>query len=150
MAVTPAQFKTAKPQFAAVPDVTVQAYLDATAIIVDASWPASSADQATIALTCHLMTLEGLGTDAESQSQADGTWQYSDIWSGELRLRRQRDRAVAAGVSYTAWLQQTKCGQYFAILLRMTRGGPRAISIAIGVRTSGYAKDHPLHGWWAP
>jgi len=62
MAVTPASFKTAKPQFAAVPDATVQAYLDMAAQI--AFDPEN--DLAVISLTCHLMTRDGLGTDAQS------------------------------------------------------------------------------------
>lgn len=138
MAVTVASFKVAKPQFAAAPDETVQAYLDmAAAIVFD-----PENDLAVISLSCHLMTLDGLGTDAGSVSFADGSSQYQTIRSGQLTLTRfQR---AAGGASYTDWLGQTACGQFYALLLRANSGGPRIASGGSGVGTSYYAKDWPF------
>lgn len=138
MAVTVAQFKTAKPQFAAVPDATVQAYLDMTAAIVFDP----ENDLAVIALTCHLMTLDGLGTDAQSVSWATGEAGYQTIRSGQLTLTRFQK--AAGGSSYVDWLGQTGCGQFYALLLRANGGGPRIASGGSGVGKSYYAKDWPF------
>lgn len=137
--VTPAEFKAAKPQFAAVPDETVQVYLDMAGLWVDSSWPERLYQPAVIAAACHLMTLDGLGTDTESQGQASGAAQYQSIKSGELTLTRfQRS---AGGMSYSDWLGQTKCGAFFMQLLRMAKAGPRVAMGGIGYCQSGYAKD---------
>lgn len=139
--VTPAAFKTAKPQFAAVADPTVQAYLDMAGLWVDESWPERIYPQAVISATCHLMTLDGLGTDAESQGQVSGAAQYQSIKSGELTLTRYQKAAGEA--SYSDWLGQTKCGEFFLQLLRMAKGGPRIAMGGVGNCYSGYAKDWP-------
>lgn len=138
MAVTVAQFKTAKPQFADVPDATVQAYLDMAAQI--AFDPEN--DLAVISLVCHLMTIEGLGTDAQSQSWSDGSAGFQTIRSGQLTLTRfQR---AAGGASYIDWLGQTACGEFYALLLRSNRSGPRVARGGSGVGRSYYAKDWPF------
>lgn len=136
--VTPAEFKIAKPQFADVPDPTVQAYLDmAAAIVFD-----PEQDLAVIALTCHLLTLDGLGTDAASQSFASGEAGFQTIRSGQLTLTRFQK--AAGNSSYADWLSQTACGQFYALLLRANRSGPRVALGGSGVGTSYYAKDWPF------
>lgn len=139
--VTPEQFKAAKPQFAAVPDETIQAYLDLAGLWVDDSWPERLYQPAMIAIACHLMTLDGLGSDAESQGQASGAAQYQSIKSGELTLTRYQK--TAGDMSYSEWLSQTKCGAFFAQLLRMAKAGPRVAMGAVNAGASGYAKDWP-------
>lgn len=147
-AVTPAAFKAAKPQFAAVPNEKVQTYLDMAGRLVDETWTEGDYQPAIIAMACHLMTLEGLGTDAESRDVASGRAQYQSIKSGELTLTRFRSTA-GEGTSYLDWLNSTACGRYFVFLLRLNRGGPRVVSVALPVGASGYAKDHPgpSYGW---
>ena len=142
--VTPALFKTAKPQFAAVPDVTAQSYLDLAAVVVDdTSWPSQAAyNSLIISLTCHLMTLDGLAAEGDS----GGMSQYQTIRSGELTLTRF---ARAAGqTSYQDWLNSTPCGQTYAMLLNMLTRGPR-VAHAASCMPSGYAKDWPgpAYGW---
>lgn len=146
--VTPAAFKQAKPQFAAVPDQTVQMYLEMAGRLVDETWAEGDYQPAIIAMACHLMTLEGLGTDVESRDVKSGRAQYQSIKSGELTLTRFRSTA-GEGASYLDWLNSTACGRYFVFLLRLNRGGPRVISIALPVGASPYAKDHPgpSYGW---
>lgn len=136
--MTPAEFKQLKPQFAAVPDEVVQAYLTlAERIVFD-----PEDDAAMAALTCHLMTLDGLGTDPTSAGYRTGAAQYQSIKSGQLTLTRyQRD--AGSGTSYTSWLGQTPCGQFYAILLKMARGGPRVALGGGGLCRTAYAKD----GW---
>lgn len=149
--VTVAQFKEAKPQFSDVADDVVQMYLDLGVLFVDDSWPASAHDPALIAITCHLMTLEGLGNDAESQGYASGSSDYQTIRSGELTLTRARE--ASSGMTYDEWLMQTRCGQFYMQLLRMVKGGPRVAMALGGSVRSAYAKDWPLGtggwpSWW--
>ena len=146
--VTPTQFKAAKPQFAAATDPTVQMYLDMAGRLVDETWTEGDYQPATIAMACHLMTLDGLGSDAESQAIASGQAAFQSIKSGEITLTRFRSSA-AEGASFSGWLQSTACGRYFALLLRMNRGGPRVIMGGVAVGASPYAKDHagPSYGW---
>lgn len=144
--VTPSQFKTAKPQFSTVLDATVQTYLDLASLWVDSSWPEKIYQPAAIAATCHLMTLDGLGTDAESQGQASGSAQFQTIKSGELTLTRYQKSS--GGMSYIDWLSRTACGQFFYQLLRMAKGGPRVAMGGVGCGISPYAKDAPLPCGW--
>ena len=141
-AVTPAAFKTAKPQFSSVVDGTVQDYLDLAGVMIDRSWVESAYQPAVIAYTCHLMTLDGLGTDSESKAQRDGTADFQEIRSGQLTLKRFADSA--AGSSYMDWLRSTECGRMFSHLLRMNKGGPRVAMGASRSSVSAYAKDWPL------
>lgn len=135
--MTPAQFKALKPQFAGVLDATVQTYLDMTARIVFDPLD----NDAVAALTCHLMTLDGLGTDAASQSHKSGTAAYQTIKSGQLTLTRFQEQSN--GSTYGNWLQQTPCGQFYYLLLRAARGGPRVALGGGGPCRTAYAKD----GW---
>lgn len=143
--VTPEQFKIAKPQFAAVPDATVQMYLDMAARYVFDP----ENDDAIISFTCHLMTLDGLGTDAASTSWRTGAASYQSIKSGQLTLTRYQ-RAAGEGTTWSSWLGQTQCGQFYALLLKMERGGPRVVSGGVGRCVTAYSKDMwgwPIDGW---
>lgn len=145
--MTPTEFKALKPQFASVPDETVQMYLDMAArYAFDPENP-----DAVAALTCHFMTLDGLGTDATSTSFRTGAASYQSIKSGQLTLTRYQ-RAAGEGTTYASWLQQTPCGQFYALLLRLERGGPRVATGGVGRCVTAYSKD--LYGWpvdaWFP
>ena len=148
MPVTPAQLRSARPQFAAVSDWVVQQYLDQAVIGAGPGWPDWLQDQAQIAYACHLMTLDGLGTDPASQSFASGHSEFQSIRSGAVTLTRFRSSAEAAGHSYSGWLAQTPCGRQFLVWLRSVRGGPRVAMGGVGRGGVGaYAKDWPLLGW---
>lgn len=141
MTVSPAEFKIAKPQFAAVPDATVQAYLDMAARLVDTTW-GDDQDAGQTAMACHLMTLEGLGTDPASISFQTGAAAYESIKSGQLTLTRYA-RDASSGGSFSSWLELTPCGQFYALLLRMNRGGPRVAYGGGCQPITAYAKDWP-------
>lgn len=145
--MTPTEFKTLKPQFAAVPDETVQVYLDLAARYV---FDPENQD-AVASLTCHFLTLDGLGTDATSTSFRTGAASYQSIKSGQLTLTRYQQQA-GAGTTYASWLQQTPCGQFYALLLKMERGGPRVATGGVGHCVTAYSKD--AYGWpvdaWFP
>lgn len=147
--VTPAEFKAAKAQFAAVSDADVQSYLDLAGLWVDEAWPENVYQPAIIAVTCHLMTLDGMGSDGPSQSFASGEGEYQSIKSGTITLTRFRSAAESAGQSTADWFAQTACGRQFMVFARMFMGGPR---VAVGCDSggiSGYAKDGWRDSWWA-
>lgn len=146
--VTPAQFKAAKPQFEDVEDSVVQSYLTTAELYVDESWPERFYQPAIIAVTCHLMTLDGQGTDATSQSFAQGTQGYQSIKSGDFSLTRFRNEAQDAGLSTTGWFNQTPCGQQYLMWVRMFKGGP-VVAVGCDRRAiSTYAKDLHRDSWW--
>jgi hypothetical protein len=144
MSVTATQFKTTKPSFAAVPDETVEAYLGLTALVVDDSWPSAYADVATIAYTCHLLTLDGLGAGPESAQFRSALQGYQTIQSGALSLTRFKDTATGTQLE---WLKQTVCGRQYLQYLMAVKSGPRIVSGSNGLVPSPYAKDHPFYGW---
>lgn len=145
-AVTPAQFKEMKPQFAAVSDATVQIYLTAAGRAVDESWPEEDYALAVTAFACHLMTIDGLGTDAASKAHAKGTIDYQTIKSADVTLTRFQKSAETT--PYSDWLSSTPCGKQYAFMLRMNKSGPRVAMAATCPRNSGYAKDAPnSYGW---
>lgn len=146
-ALTPTQFKELKPQFAAVDDAVVQGYIDMAAIWVDTSWVESSYIPAWAALTCHLMTLTGLGTDAASQSNSNGTAQFQTIKSGTLTLTKFAKDSNQS--DYQRWITSTPCGEFFYQLFMMNKRGPRVAVVSTGGCPSPYAKDWPgpVYGW---
>lgn len=144
--LTPEAFKTAKPQFAAVENATVQSYIDMASRLVDTSWAAGDYSNAWIALTCHFMTLDGLGTDAASKGFKAGAAFYQTIRSGQLTLTRYRETS-SESTDFGTWLKSTPCGNYYYLLLQLNKRGPRVLIGACGPQTSPYAKDQPVPGW---
>lgn len=147
-ALTPERFKTFKPQFDGVDDEVVQTYIDMASRFVDQSWAETDYEAAWIAVTCHLMTLDGQGDDEASKSFATGAAEFQTIKSADLTLTRYQRQSESMG-SFTKWLSQTNCGRFYSILLQMNRGGPRIAMGTCGFYPSGYAKDWPLGtgGW---
>lgn len=145
-AVTLAQFRLAKPQFTAVADDLTQLYLDMAGRMVDTTWTVEDYPNAVIAFACHLMTLDGLGTDAASLSFASGRGDVQTIRSGEVTISRfARD---AGETPYAAWMNSTPCGKFYMFLARLNRGGPRVVTASCG-SPSPYAKDWP-NVWQQP
>jgi hypothetical protein len=145
--VTTAQFKEIKPQFDNVSDDVVQLYLNMAKRAADDSWDEDEYPAAIIAYTCHLMTIEGLGTDAASKSHAKGMADLQSVKSADITLTRfQRS---AATTPYSDWLQSTPCGKQYAFMLKLAKSGPRIAMAASLPAVSGYAKDAPrnAYGW---
>lgn len=146
--VTPAQFRAAKPQFEDMTDQEIQAYLDLAELYVDESWPERFYQPAIIAVACHLATLDGMGTDPQSESFSSGASGYQTIKSGDLTLTRFKSDAQSAGLSTTSWFAQTSCGAQYLVWMRMFKGGP---VVALGGPldcVSTYAKDLYRDSWW--
>lgn len=144
--VTPAMFKQMKPQFVAVDDAVVQLYLNAAGRVVDESWPEEDYPLGVTAYACHLMTIDGLGTDAASKSFATGQADFQTIKSADVTLVRFQKSAAKS--EYGEWLASTPCGKQYAFMVRMLKSGPRVAMAASCPRVSGYAKDAPnQYGW---
>lgn len=144
--ITPVRFKQLKPQFATVDDVIVQSYIDLAQLWVDGSWPERAWEAAQASIVCHLMTIDGQGTDAQSKLFKSGRSDFQSIKSGEVTLTRFQKSA--ADMTYLDWLSQTQCGAFFVQLLRMAKGGPRIAMGGVGGHQSGYAKDVPFLPPW--
>lgn len=125
--ITPEDFKTLKPQFHAVADDIIAAYLDLSGLFVDKTWLNETYKAAATAITCHLMTIDGLGTDAESQSFKSGAQHYASIHSGQLTLTRLNAASNGDDGALT-WLSSTACGKFYLMLLRLNKSGPRVVT----------------------
>lgn len=137
--VTVADFITLKHQFSGVDTAVIQSYLDVASLIIDDSWPEAFYRLAIPAFTCHLMTIEGLGTDAASTAFAAGFAGMQSIKSGSVTLTRMNFTESVGDPA--VWLSSSPCGAYYLQLLRMVRGGPRVAMGATGYGFSAYAKD---------
>lgn len=143
MTVTASSFKALKTQFSTVDDDVVEYYLGLAGLWVGTDWPSSIVDHATVAATCHLMTLEGLGTDAQSELFAGGLTDVQSFKSGTLSLTRfQRQNTDS---DFKSWLSSTTCGQFFWQLLKMRYGGPVVARGGVSSDSASYAaRDWPL------
>src|SRR5690606_4744978 len=129
--ITVEQFKSAKPQFANVDDGVVQSYIDLAVIFTGACWPTEESFRASsIMMTCHLMTIDGLGTDPASQFFAKGISEFQSIKSGEITLARYQKMGTAG--SYIDWLSSPPCGQAYYQLASMIFRGPLVAVGSIG------------------
>lgn len=144
--VTPTIFKQMKPQFNAVDDAVVQLYLNAAGRAVDESWPEEDYPLGVTAYACHLMTLDGLGTDAASKGFRTGQADFQTIKSADVTLVRFQKSAETT--PYADWLGSTPCGKQYSFMVRMWKSGPRVAMAATLPCASGYAKDAPNgYGW---
>lgn len=137
--VTPALFKQIKPSFSDVDDAVIQYYLDQAALSVGSAWPDNMYQSGIIALTCHLMTLQGLGTSEEAQTASSGGLVRLKSASVDVQVSQTAADAIAKG-GYEA----TACGREFARLMGMLHAGPITVGGSAGPCASPYAKDWPL------
>lgn len=138
--VTPAKFKAVKPSFADVDDDVIQYYLDTAALSVGSAWPDNMYQAGIISLTCHLMTLEGLGTSDEAKTAVSGGMVRLKSASVDVQVSQVAADAIAKG-GYEA----TSCGREFARLMGMLHAGPITVGGGAGGQcASPYAKDWPL------
>lgn len=140
--ITTSTLKAAKPQFSGVSDQVLGTYID-LAQVWAGSVPDSLCEAAQVAVTCHLLTLDGLGTDNESKDFASGRANVQSFSSGAVSVSRFRAASEGAGQSTSAWFSQTTCGRLFMVLMRGIVGGPRVAGGSCD-RISPYAKD----AWW--
>ena len=134
---TAANLKARFPAFAAVPDQTVTAAIERAQRQVDQSWTEGDYGEGIMLYAAHDMTLDGLGTGADAQANAQGLSGFRSIRSGSLSL----ERASGAGSGDSAGIESTSYGQRFARLRRQNRAGPRAAVSAPETWPNPYAFD---------
>ncbi len=139
-----ADFKTKFPAFASVPDPTVQAWLDEAMTGVDESWSETDYLNAVYALTCHLMTMQGLGTSPQAVAIANGSSEWQTIKSGTLTLSRGSSTYDSSNPS--DYYAQTPCGRAFLMFLKRNKPAIMIIAGDVGC-ISPYAKDWPAFFW---
>lgn len=122
---TYAQFKARYPRFAAVPEATYDAFLPEALRQVDRTWTEADYQPAVMLYTAHLLTLEGLGTGAEAQVNAQGAGGFKVMRSGSLTLERFSGKDGGAASSDP--LDATSYGGQFKALRRQNLAGPRVI-----------------------
>lgn len=124
VAPTPEEFKAAFPSFADVSDDAVQAALDEAALYVDACWIEDFRRPAVMLYAAHALTLQGLGTGAESQAAAVGASDARRIRSGSFELERTSSASSGGAATVPDPWGMTSFGRRFYALLRRNRGGP--------------------------
>lgn len=113
-APTAAQIKALYPAFAAVPDVTVEAYIVRANRMVDTTWTEGDYTTAIMLLACHLMTVDGLGTSNDAKMGG-----FSMIRSGQLTLQRASGADGGVPDAYSG----SSFGRQFYALLRLNKPG---------------------------
>lgn len=134
---TAANLKSRFPAFAAVADSVVSQTITEAKRFVDETWNEDDYQIAIMLGAAHIMTLDGLGTGAQSQVYAQGMAGYQSIRSGALSLSRGSSSSSSGSASN--W-SATTYGQRFLAYLKMNRGGP----LVTGGECAGvspYAKD---------
>ena len=121
---TPALLRAAFPAFAdetAIPDATVQYWIEQAQRSVDASWLEDDRQMGEMLLAAHEMTLNGLGSGGEAEAAAEGLGEYRSIRSGSLSLERfDRGSGSAQGE-----IGSTSYGRRWLALAKRNRGGAR-------------------------
>lgn len=139
--ITPEQFKATRPAFATVPDDLILQYIGLAGRFVDQSWTEADYQPAMIAMTCHLMTLDGYGNSGEADLAQAGGARITSIKSGTLSLTFEA--SASTGDDFKDWLGQTACGKFYLTLLRLNKAGPRLLTGWGMGCASRYAKDWP-------
>ncbi len=106
------------PAFAAVPAAAVAGAIVEAQTRVDTHWLPGDFAIGIMLLAAHSMTLDGLGTGAESASAAAGTIGFTSMRSGGLSLDRATSRRQAAEPSILA---ETSYGRRFLALLKVNQ-----------------------------
>ena len=112
---TAADLKARYPAFAAVADATVNAMIVEANRSVDETWTEGDYTLAIMTLAAHIMAMEGLGTDPDSQNNTGQMSNFQLIRSGQLTLQR-KSQTVTGTVD---WYSQTRFGtRYLELLAR--------------------------------
>lgn len=134
---TPATLRTKFPAFTAVPDATIQAYIDQAAGMIDQTWLETDYTYGIELYAAHLMVLAGLGTGAQAQAAAEGLLGYSTVRSGQLTLQRAATSQSGGGVPSP--YDQTAYGIQFYWLARRNRPPVAVASDGVPVADGMYA-----------
>lgn len=136
----PAYIKARYPDFANVPNATIQAYIDDCP--VDNSWLESDYMRAIALWVCHTMSINGIGGDDVAEFAASGIKSFR---SGALDVSFAENDTSSSDIG--GW-DASKYGKQFFMLLRQNKGGPR-VAAGGGCGLSGWAKDWPAPFGWS-
>ncbi len=119
VAPTAAELKARHTAFAAVPDVTVEAYLTEAARMVDESWLEGDFKSARMYYAAHLMVLDGLGDSKEAKIAGLVLSGLKTIKIANLGVGF--DKAKEGSSKTLSTLTTTSYGQRFVDLLRLNK-----------------------------
>ena len=146
VAPTPGDLKATFPAFSAVPDATVQIWLDRAARSVDQSWTEGDFAYARILLAAHLMVanrIGGIGAAAEFAGLPEGV---TDVRSGSFSMSISSEVAAAA---VAGGYGSTPYGRQFAALLQANKGGTRLTDTG-GCVGDGFYNGYAGQAGWNP
>lgn len=123
-APTVAEFKARFATFEAVADPTIQGALDRAARMVDDTWTEGDFAEARMQLAAHYLTLDGFGTGAAAEINAQGLQGVTSIKSGSFDIKFA-DGGGASGSGAPAEYSGTPYGLSFWRLLKLNQGGSR-------------------------
>lgn len=121
---TPADVKSAYPQFSGVADATIQEGLDHASLVIDTSWPEPAFPLAYKSYAAHWLTVGGYGTENSGQAQ--------EGLASNVKSRKAGDHAIeffgsdtSTDTGTAAWYALTPFGKDFKAMQRRYFGGPR-------------------------
>ena len=123
---TASELKAAFPAFAAVPDATVDFWIERATRLVDQTWFEEDYTFAIMLLACHYMVGAGLGTGAEAEINAQGMSAFQTIRSGQLTL--SKGATSQSDESMGEWAGTIYGKQFYWLLRRNKPGGAVAIA----------------------
>lgn len=135
-APTVAEFKARFATFEAVADLTIQGALDRAARMVDETWTEGDFAEAIMQLAAHYLTLDGFGTGAAAEINAQGLQGVSEIKSGSFQVKFA-DGGAAGGSGVPAEYAGTPYGLSFWRLLKLNMSGPRTTAPESALTGSG-------------
>lgn len=139
---TASDLKTLFPQFAAVPDATVTAWIGVAKTQVDTTWLETDYTYGIELYAAYLMTDKGLGTGVEAEIAAQGMSGFNSIRSGQLSLQRNSPSSNGGGDAPAPW-NKNGYGVEFYWLMRKNKP-PAAVAVSGSVGCSDWLS--PLAG----
>lgn len=116
---TSSDLTTRFPSFAAVDPAVLGRVLAEAATRVDTTWIAGDYPLGIMLYAAHVLTLDGLGTGAESALAAAGALGFQSMRTGSLQL--ERDAAPDSLIGGRSDLERTAYGRRFLALLRVNQ-----------------------------
>lgn len=141
-----ATFVALFPAFAAVSDEAYDFWSDQAVLITEPmeACLGERMDLATMLVTAHNLTLQGIGTGTDAQMAAQGAGSFTRIKSGTLELERSKNDAAEGMGEYGA----TSYGQRVYPMLRACVAGPRVTGTGAVVGDCGFnGFAGPLPPW---
>lgn len=133
--VTATELKTRYPEFTVVSDARVSLFIDDAAADISTNWLERDRDRATMALACHMMSVEGEPNASDTNVDSDGARNGRFLQSIKVgdTSNTFAETAAAAAVgnssktSTEASFMTTPYGQTYFKLRKKNFSGPRSV-----------------------